>query len=80
MFKTKSNLSPPFMKKVFPESDICINLRYKPLFKTSNVRSVHYGTEMVHFRGPQIWSLIPDNFKTSTHYQNLNQKYGNGSP
>ena len=63
MFKTKNNLSPPFMKKVFRVSDISMNLRSNPCFKTCNVRSVHYGTETVHFRGPQIWSLIPDNIK-----------------
>ena len=39
------------------------NLRAKPSFKTFNVRSVRYGTETVHFRGPQIWSLVPDNIK-----------------
>ena len=63
MFKTKNNLSPPFMKNVFPDSDTNANLRVKPCFKTFNVRSVRYGTETVHFRGPQIWSLVPDNIK-----------------
>ena len=51
------------MKTVFPDSCSSVNLRYKPSFNTGNVRSVHYGTETVRFRGPQIWSVVPDNIK-----------------
>ena len=53
------------MKDVFPESNIDINLRNKPTFKTTNVKSVNNGTETISFRGPQIWSIVPNNIKNS---------------
>ena len=63
MYKIKNNLSPSFMNKVFPLSKNCVNLRHQPIFETFNVKSVYYGTETVSFRGPQIWSIIPDSIK-----------------
>ena len=63
MFKIKNNLTPHFMKNVFPQSKVDINLRHKPTFVTSNVKSVYNGTETISFRGPQIWSGIPENIK-----------------
>ena len=63
MYKTKNNLAPTFMKNVFQDSCNDINLRCKPSFNTCNVRSVHYGTETIYFRGPQMWELVPDNIK-----------------
>ena len=65
MFKIKNNLSPPFMNDVFPDSKNPINLRHKPPFQTSNVKSVYKGTETISFRGPQIWCLLPETIKKS---------------
>ena len=65
MFKIKNNLTPDFMKNVFPQSKVDINLRHKPTFVTSNVKSVYNGTETISFRGPQIWSIIPENIKNA---------------
>ena len=59
MFKVKNNLSPIFMKSVFPDKSNPYNLRNKHEFKTSNVRTVSYGTETLTFRGPKTWSLVP---------------------
>ena len=65
MFKVKNDLSPMFMKKVFPESTNPYNLREPPVFKNSNVRSVYNGTETISFRGPKTWSLVPNDIKLS---------------
>ena len=65
MYKVKNNLTPPFMKNVFPVSKCNINLRHKPAFETTNVKSVYNGTETISFRGPQIWSIIPENIRNS---------------
>ena len=64
MFKVKNNLSPCFMKSVFP-SNPC-NLRNKPEYKTSNVRTVSYGTETLTFRGAKTWSLVPIEIKKTS--------------
>ena len=65
MYKVKNNLTPPFMKNVFLVSKNDINLRHKREFETTNVKSVYNGTETISFRGPQIWSIIPENIKNS---------------
>ena len=65
IFKVKNNLSPSFMKGVFPDSLNPYNLRNGPEFKTSNIHNVANGTETITFRGPKTWSLVPDNIKNS---------------
>ena len=44
MFKVKNNLSPSFMKNVFPESTNPCNLRNEPAFKASSAHTVYNGT------------------------------------
>ena len=61
--KIKNKLSPSFMNDIFPQSTNSINLRHRPIFERSNVKSVYNGTETLSFRGPQLWSIIPDNIK-----------------
>ena len=63
MYKVKNNLSPSFMKSVFPDSNNSYDLRNKPEFNTSNIRTVYYGTETITFRGPKTWSMVPENIK-----------------
>jgi len=65
IFKVKNNLAPIFLKEVFPESNNPINLRRKPSFQTFNVKTIHYGTETISFRGPQLWSSLPGTIKNS---------------
>ena len=65
MYKTKNGLAPTFMKDVFTESRNLLNLRNNKEFEASNVKSVFKGTETVSFRGPQIWSLVPESIKCS---------------
>ena len=67
MFKIKNNLSPIFMNNVFPVSSNPYNLRNAPEFNTSNIHTVHNGTENIPFifRGPKIWSLLPQEIKKS---------------
>ena len=60
MFKVRNNISPSFTKLIFPHSQNPYNLRNESYFQTDNVRSVHYGTETLSFRGPKTWTLIPE--------------------
>ena len=53
MYKVKNNLSPSFMKSVFPDSINLYNLRSKPSFRTSNIRTVYNSTETISFRWPK---------------------------
>ena len=65
IYKIKNNIAPTFMKEVFTDTKNDRDLRNKSSFHTSNVKSVYNGTETISFRGPQIWSLVPDSIKNS---------------
>ena len=80
MFKTKNNLNPSFLKQIFPTSNNVVNLRCKPSFQTFNVKSVYNGSETVSFRGPQIWSTLPDYIKESQTLLEFNNKINKWKP
>ena len=74
MFKIKNNLSPTFMKELLPESTNPYNLRNAPEFDTSNIHTVHNGTETILFRGPKTWSLVPEEIKNSKSISEIKNK------
>ena len=65
MYKVKNNLSPSFMKNIFPDTTNPYNLRNGPEFNTTNIHTVTHGTETISFRGPKTWSLVPTDIKNS---------------
>ena len=50
------------MSLIFPLKD---NTRYpsENKFKTRNVRTVKYGTDILAHLGPKVWSIIPSDMK-----------------
>ena len=65
MFKLKNEISPKIMQELFPLRENTYNTRGDNIFKTSNVKSVYYGTETLLFRGPKTWSLVPSDIRNS---------------
>ena len=65
MYKVQNNLSPSFMKSIFPASTPQYNLRNESACKTENIRTVRYGSETISLWGPKIWELIPNEIKNS---------------
>ena len=65
MFKIKNELSPRFMSTIFPTSKNPYNMRSDQTFQTRNIKTVYKGTETLSFRGPKVWSMLPDNIKNS---------------
>ena len=65
MFKLKNEISPKIMQGLFPLRENTYNTRGDNIFKTSNVKSVYYGTETLLFRGPKTWSLVPSDIRNS---------------
>ena len=74
MFKVKNNLSPAFMKNVFPDSTNPYNLRNAPEFDSTNIHTVHNGTETISFRGPKTWKLVPQEIKNSKSLREFKNK------
>ena len=65
IYKVKNDISPTFMKNIFPDSTNPYNLRSGPEFKTSNIRTVAYGSETITFRGVKTWAIVPNDIKNS---------------
>ena len=65
MYKVKHELSPSIMRNVFPSRSVSYNLRRPNDFESVNVRTVHYGTETISYRGPKIWRLLPNEIKNA---------------
>ena len=47
MYKVKNNLSPSFMKTLFPLSINPYHLRTRQIYNTGNIRTVTYGSETI---------------------------------
>ena len=74
MYKVKHNLSPIFMKFIFPISNNPYNTRKYQDFKTHNIKTVFKGSETIAKRGPITWNVVPDNIKTSNTHNEFKAK------
>ena len=80
MYKVKSQISPLPVQEMFKVHDNVYDLIKKRSWETSNVRTVHYGTETVPFRGPKIWEMIPVYIKDSTNFNVFKTKIKQWKP
>ena len=81
MYKISHDLSPPFMRELFTETDENYNTRSnfvvdidksneihctkKLNFKTPKARTTQFGLESVRRFGPIIWGLVPEDMKNA---------------
>ena len=80
MFKIKNNLSPPLMKGIFKENTNTYDLRNKRCWEPTNVRTVHYGSETIRYRGPKTWDMVPQNIKDSVSLTEFKSKIKTWKP
>ena len=80
MYKVKNDLSPSFMKMIFPLSNNTYLLRNDKEFKTNNFRTVSYGSETITYRGPKTWELVPSNIKSSNSLNEFKEKIKHWKP
>jgi hypothetical protein len=80
MYKVKNNLSPIFIKNIFPDSQNPYNMCTKPEFASSNIRTVHNGSETISYRGPKTWALVPDGIKKSSSLSVFKRKIKDWKP
>ena len=80
MYKVKNNLSPSFMKIIFPLSNNPYHLRNRQIYATENIRTVSYGLETKSYRGPKTWALVPDKIKNSTNLLEFQTKIKQWKP
>ena len=66
IYKTKSGLSPPFMKDIFAEQNTGYYLRHGNDSQLPNVHTATYGIEIISFLGNRLWSTLPNIFKQAS--------------
>ena len=62
LYKIVNNISPEIMKNIFFLDE---NKRYptKSIFKTTNIRTTHFGLESLAHLGPKIWNILSRHLK-----------------
>ena len=80
IYKVKNNLSPIFMKEIFPDSTNPYNFRTETEFGKFNVHTVLNGTETISFRGPKTWSMVPYDIRQSKSLQEFKLKIKHWKP
>ena len=74
IYKWKTGIAPAIMNDIFKERHIKYSLRQFNGMEMNNVRTVNYGTETIRYRAPQIWSIVPENIKTSNTLTEFKKK------
>ena len=80
MFKIKNNLSPPLMKDIFKENTNIYDLRDRRCWEPRNVRTVHFGTETISYRGPKTWDMVPQHIKDAASLPEFKSKIKTWKP
>ena len=63
LFKIKYDLVPPIMDSMLNRRTICYNFRNLQEFQSERKRTVFYGLETISYRAPQLWTILPEEFK-----------------
>ena len=59
IYKTRSGLSPPFMKDIFTERNTGYNLRHGNYLQIPKVHTTTSRIETISFLGNRLWSTLP---------------------
>ena len=62
-YKIKNELAPPIMDSMFNRRNITYNFRNLLEFQSEIKRTVFNGLETLSYRAPQLWTLLPEEFK-----------------
>ena len=79
MYKVVNNLTPVYVKSVFPLSTNPYNLRNKQSYEVENIHTSRYGSETVSYLGPKTWAMVPENIKNSVSLKEFKTKIKNGN-
>ena len=66
IYKTRSGLSPPFMKDIFAERNTGYNLRHCNDTQLPKVHTTTYGIETISILGNRFWSTLPNIIKQAS--------------
>ena len=63
LFKIKHDLASPIMDSMLHRRTICYNIRNLQEFHSEKKRIVFYGLETISYLAPQLWKILPEEFK-----------------
>ena len=63
LFMIKYDLVRPIMDSMSNRRAICYNFRNLQEFPSERERTVFYGLERSSYRAPQLWTILPEEFK-----------------
>ena len=74
MYKVMNNISPNFIREIFPTLDSAYNLRQSKYFITAGVNTVFCRDETLRNIRPKIWDLLPLDKRMAPTLNSLYQK------
>ena len=63
IFKIKKGFAPPIMESMFKEKSNTYNVRNFQEFETERKITVYFGLQIISYRSPQFWSLLPEHMR-----------------
>ena len=73
IFKLKNGLAPETMKEIFEIQNPADNFRSEAThFKRENIKTTHYGIQLVRYLGQKIWDMMPNNCSSRLHFIYIN--------
>ena len=80
IYKSQNNLSPSFMSEIFKVKETKYNLRSSKCLVPSAPRTSTYGIKSISYLAPKIWSLIPNDIKSSYNLKAFKRKIRSWKP
>ena len=68
------------MCELFNEANVPYDLRQDVSFRSYNVKTLLYGTEMLSYLGPKIWNLVASDIRDCATEKNFRQKIKKWKP
>ena len=63
IFKIKKGFAPPIMESILKGRNNTYNVRNFQEFETERKRTEYFALEVISYRSPQLWSLLPEHIR-----------------
>ena len=63
IFKNQNELAPPIMYSMLNRRNITYNFKNLREFQSESKRTAFNGLEILSYRAPQLWTLLPEEIK-----------------
>ena len=71
VFKIMHGLAPPVLSSLIVKRDNKYNFRYTNILQIPQVKTSTYGKNSFGYAAPVLWNSLPENFRTTTNFNNF---------